>query len=196
MNYFVTAIGTGSGKTAVSAILCHALQADYWKPIQSGMPRDAETVKALCPETKIHEERYLLTQPLSPHAAAAIDKKNILLKDIVAPAAARLTIEGAGGCLAPINDHEFVIEIARGTNAEIIVVADLYLGSLNHTMLTLYYLKQNQYRVKGIILNGDAPTSEDYIQTHSPFPILLKMKPEKTIDREVIEKYSKQLKPI
>jgi len=196
MNYFVTAIGTDSGKTVASAVLCHALKADYWKPIQAGTPRDAETVKALCPEIKIHEERYLLTQPLSPHAAAAIDKKNILLKDIVAPAAAHLTIEGAGGCLAPVNDREFVIEIAKKTNAEVIVVANLYLGSLNHTMLTLYYLKQNQYRVKGIILNGDAPSSEEYIRTHSPYPILLKMKPEKTITREVIEKYSKQLNPL
>lgn len=195
MNYFVTAIGTHSGKTVVSAILCRMLNAGYWKPIQAGMPRDATVVKSLCPEIKIHEEKYLLTQPLSPHAAAAMDKKNIVLKDFVAPTTNDLIVEGAGGCLVPINDNEFVIEIAKEIKAEIIVVANLYLGSINHTMLTLHYLKQNQYNVKGIILNGDAPTSEEYIRSHSPFPILLKMNPEKEITGEVIEKYSTELKP-
>lgn len=194
MNYFVTAIGTDSGKTVVSAVLCRMLKADYWKPIQAGRPRDTEVVKALCPEIKIHEERYLLTQPMSPHAAAAKDGKSILLKDFIAPPAKNLVIEGAGGCLVPINENEFVIEIANTVKAEIIVTANLYLGSINHTMLTLYYLKQNQFCVKGIILNGDAPASEAYIARHSPFPVLLKINREKEMTSEVIEKYSKQLK--
>src|SRR5688500_16142274 len=75
MNYFVTAIGTDSGKTLASAIMCEALQADYWKPVQAGFPRDTETVKNLISNRKsiLHPEQYLLKTPASPHAAAIID---------------------------------------------------------------------------------------------------------------------------
>src|SRR5512138_1430663 len=70
--YFVTAIGTDSGKTLVSAILCEALSADYWKPIQAGLPADADTVRSLVsnPDVLIHSETYRLKTPESPHAAA------------------------------------------------------------------------------------------------------------------------------
>lgn len=47
MNIFVTGIDTDSGKTLASAILCEALHADYWKPVQAGLPRDAERVREL-----------------------------------------------------------------------------------------------------------------------------------------------------
>ena len=71
MNYFVTAIGTDSGKTLVSSIMCKALQADYWKPVQAGYPTDSETVKSLLLDTdsKIHTETYIFKTPASPHAA-------------------------------------------------------------------------------------------------------------------------------
>src|SRR5688572_22212587 len=110
MNYFVTAIDTDSGKTLVSAILCEALKADYWKPIQAGLPRDADAVKGLVTNTeiKIFPERFLLKTPASPHASAKIDGITISLSDFKMPVTANdLIIEGAGGCLVPINDHEF-----------------------------------------------------------------------------------------
>ena len=116
MNYFVTAIGTDSGKTLVSAILTEFLQADYWKPVQSGHPRDTETVQTLVSNelTTFHKETYLLNTPASPHASAKIDGVEIHLDKIIAPATERaLIIEGAGGILVPLNDDDFVIEIGR-----------------------------------------------------------------------------------
>ncbi len=73
--YFVTAIGTDSGKTVVSAIIALALQADYWKPIQSGLPRDTDTVMTLVHNLRsvFHREAYLLSIPISPHAAARLE---------------------------------------------------------------------------------------------------------------------------
>src|ERR1041385_6389291 len=112
MNYFVTAIGTDSGKTFFSAVLCEALQADYWKPVQAGMPRDADTVRSLLSNTvtKIHEETYLLGTPASPHASARRDGVTIHMEMFIAPQTSRdLVIEGAGGCLVPLNDIDFVI---------------------------------------------------------------------------------------
>src|SRR4051812_35331298 len=105
MNYFVTGIDTDSGKTLISAILCEALQADYWKPVQAGFPRDSDTVKSLIsnPITKIHPEKYLLKTPASPHASARIDGVEIVLENFILPLTNnQLIIEGAGGCLVPL----------------------------------------------------------------------------------------------
>src|SRR5687768_6203636 len=65
MNYFVTAIGTDSGKTLACAILCKALAADYWKPVQAGYPTDSETVRFLLADapSKIHKEAYIFKTP-------------------------------------------------------------------------------------------------------------------------------------
>ena len=79
--YFVTGIGTGVGKTVVSAILVEALKADYWKPIQCGELEnsDSDIVRNLISnsQTKIHPETYRLKTPASPHYAAEVEKIKI-----------------------------------------------------------------------------------------------------------------------
>ncbi|MDB5109389.1 MAG: dethiobiotin synthase, partial [Mucilaginibacter sp.] len=74
---FITGIGTGIGKTIISAILVEKLKADYWKPIQSGDLDESDTlkVKSLVSNTKsvFHPEAYRLTQPYSPHKSADLD---------------------------------------------------------------------------------------------------------------------------
>jgi dethiobiotin synthetase len=195
MNYFVTGIDTDSGKTIASAILCKALNYNYWKPIQAGLPKDSEVVKTLAPEITIYQERHLLKTPASPHAAAKIDGVNININDFVLPAESKLIIEGAGGCLVPINDTNFVIDIARHLSTSIILVADLYLGSINHTLLTSKYLKSNNLPVKGIIFNGDENTeSEKIILQHTAYPCLLRIRRESVITSETINKYAARLK--
>lgn len=195
MNYFVTGIDTDSGKTVASAILCEALGYDYWKPIQAGLPKDSETVKALSPNTVIHTEAYLLKTPASPHAAAKIDGINLRIADFQLPKASNLIIEGAGGCLVPVNDSEFVIDIAIKFNSEIILVADLYLGSINHTLLTLHLLKTKKCVLKGIIFNGPPnPESERIILHHAKAPCLLRILPEKELNITAVKKYATLLK--
>ena len=107
MKYFVSAIGTDSGKTLISAIMVEALKADYWKPVQAGLPRDTHTVKSLVSnaQSQFHDETYCLTTPASPHAAAKIDGVSIEISKLKMPEADRdLIIEGAGGLMVPIND--------------------------------------------------------------------------------------------
>lgn len=198
MNYFVTAIGTDSGKTLASAVLCEALSADYWKPVQAGIPKDADTVRSLIsnPDTQIHKETYFLHTPASPHAAAKIDNVEIDLNHFVLPPAKRdLIIEGAGGCLVPLNDNNFVIHIAEKLNTEVILVANLYLGSINHTLLTAYFLKTNHIQVKGIIFNGPPNAeSERIILHHTGYRCLLKIHQEQEVTKDMVIKYAGILK--
>jgi dethiobiotin synthetase len=198
MKYFVTAIGTDSGKTMVSAILCKALQADYWKPVQAGYPTDSETVKSLVSETDsiVHTETYVFKTPASPHAAAALENVKISLNDFVIPNHTRdLIIEGAGGCLVPLNDRDFVIDLANKFSAEIILVSNLYLGSINHTLLSWEAIKQRRLPVKGIVFNGNHnAASERIILHHTGLRCLLHVEQEAFFDATTIEKYSKKLK--
>src|SRR5690606_20807041 len=100
MDYFITAIGTDSGKTLVSAIFCEAFNTNYWKPIQSGQPKDSDTIANLIenPNERIFPEAYFLKTPVSPHQAAEIDSLEIDLDAIKRPSSRiPITIEGAGG---------------------------------------------------------------------------------------------------
>ena len=196
MNYFVAGIDTDSGKTLVSAILCEAFGLDYWKPIQAGFPKDSDTLKTLVPNVVIHPEAYLLKTPASPHAAAKIDGVTIDPKKISLPKTKnRLVIEGAGGCLVPLNEADFVVDLVPQFSAEIILVADLYLGSINHTLLTVHLLQSRKYRVKGIIFNGEPnPESERIILKHAAYRCLLRITKEQTVTQETIKRYAELIK--
>lgn len=197
MNYFVTAIGTDCGKTVVSAILCRALQADYWKPVQAGLPTDADQVKSLVDlkRSVIHPETYRLKTPASPHAAAFIEGKHIQLDHFGLPDhKGDLIIEGAGGCLVPLNDTEFVIDLASKFNTQVILVSNFYLGSINHTLLTFEALKARKLSVRGIIFNGPAnEESQRIILKVTGLKCLLQIHQEPVIDGDVIAKYATKL---
>lgn len=197
MNYFVTAIGTDSGKTLVSAILTEMLHADYWKPVQSGAPRDTETVRALVTneQSKFYKETFLLKTPASPHAAARIDGIEITIDQIVPPISNRdLIIEGAGGVMVPLNDEEVILDMVPKLNAEIVLVSNLYLGSINHTLLTAEVIKSHGYSVKGIIFNGPGnEESERIILLKTGYRQLLKVEQEPVINKEIVKKYAEKL---
>ncbi|MEQ8551209.1 MAG: dethiobiotin synthase [Cyclobacteriaceae bacterium] len=196
-NYFVTAIGTDSGKTVVSAIIAEMLGGDYWKPIQAGYPRDTDTVRELVSNTgsEFHPEAYLLNTPASPHASARIDGVNIDIESIKLPQTENtLVIEGAGGCLVPLNDQEVVADLIPQFRSRVVLVSNLYLGSINHTLLTAEYLHNKGYSVKGIIFNGEEnEESQRIILKKTQLRFLLHVKKEQSIDREMISKYAELL---
>src|ERR1700753_1865673 len=139
---FVTGIGTGIGKTIVSVILVEKLQADYWKPVQSGdlQDTDSDKIRSLVSndKTRIFPEAYRLTQPFSPHKSAAIDNVTIDPDAFVVPVTDNmLIIEGAGGLMVPLNNNFLMIDLIKKLNAEVILVSRNYLGSINHTLLSL-----------------------------------------------------------
>lgn len=199
---FITGIGTDVGKTVVSAIVTEALQADYWKPVQTGsyLSSDAHTVKSLISnnKTKIHPETYKLQQPLSPHAAAELENIKLSLSEIELPKTDNtLVIEGAGGIMVPLNDHEFILDIIKKFDAETILVIQNYLGSINHSLLSIDCLKLHNIKILGIIFNGPShKISEDIIIKYSKLPVLAHIGKEFKITPAVVSKYVSQLKNI
>ncbi|MTI39287.1 dethiobiotin synthase [Fulvivirga lutimaris] len=197
MNYFITAIGTDSGKTLIAAALTKALKADYWKPIQAGFPTDSETVREFTNgEVYIHPEHIILETPASPHAAAAIENRQLKIKDIKLPVTNNnLIIEGAGGCMVPLSNQEMMIELAPYFNAEIVLISNNYLGSINHTLLTVNLIKSRGYSIKGIIFNGPAnKATEDVILDYTKLTCIYKVPQLESIDYQVIDKLSQELR--
>ena len=195
--YFVTAIGTDSGKTLASAILITALKANYWKPIQAGVPSDTDTLRKWFKNEDVtfYNEAFALKKAASPHDAAAEEGIEIKVSDIIIPESMKpLIIEGAGGLMVPLNDDEFMIDLALYTEAEIILVADLYLGSINHTLLSVELLNRRGCKVKGIIFNGPKnAAAEKFILQYANYPLLLTMRPQEVVDESVINRYAIEL---
>src|ERR1700761_8219685 len=167
--FFVTGIGTGIGKTIVSAVLVEKLNADYWKPVQSGDLDNSDTMKVKSlvsnPQTVFHPETYALTQPYSPHKSARLDGIEIDESKFIIPQTYnQLVIEGAGGLMVPLNDRFLMIDLVKKLDVEVVLVSQNYLGSINHTLLSIAVLKQYGIKIKGIIFNGKTdPDSESYI---------------------------------
>ena len=176
--YFVAGIGTGVGKTVASAILCKALKANYWKPFQSGDLEysDTDRVNDLINDTAhiSFAEAYRLPYPVSPHASAERAGITIHADALEIPRHnSTLIIEGAGGLLVPLRYDTLYLDIIPQFEAEVILVSRHYLGSINHTLLSIEALKSRNIRVKGILFNGcEVPETEKVISQTSPWPIL------------------------
>jgi dethiobiotin synthetase len=200
MQIFITGIGTEVGKTIVSAIFTEALEADYYKALQSGNldELDRNTVQNLITNNKsqFHPEKYLLTQPLSPHTSAEIDNIEIDLNKINLPETNNhLIIEGAGGVLVPLNKTQTILDLIKHLKVPVVIVSKNYLGSINHTLLTFEILKANNIKILGIVFNGENNESgENYITKYTQLPILLKVNQEKKLTPKIINNYSQILK--
>ena len=192
---FITGIGTDVGKTVVAAIVTEALKADYWKPVQAGDLEfsDSDRVRSWVSNDSsvFHPNSYALKTPMSPHAAADIDGIRIELGKIRTPQTLNdLVIEGAGGLLVPLNDRETILDLVED-DWKILVVSRNYLGSINHTLLTLEALRARGRKVSGIIFNGEeVPTTESIIQSLGDVPVLGRIDWEEQVDAEVVSKYA------
>jgi dethiobiotin synthetase len=165
---FITGIGTEIGKTIVSAVLVEKLQADYWKPVQSGQLDNSDTmiVQKLISNTKsvFHQEAYRLTQPFSPHLSAALDGIEIDLDKINLPQTEnQLIIEGAGGLMVPLNEKVLMIDLIEKLGAEVVLVSKNYLGSINHTLLSAELLKMRKIKIRSLIISGESNQSTEEI---------------------------------
>ena len=176
---FITGIGTGVGKSVVSAILMNALQADYWKPVQAGFDSgtDSEWINTMVSnqQSKIHEEVYKLKLAASPHIAAKEEGVKIDIDYIVSqmPNVQRpLLIEGAGGLLVPLNEEEFVIDLIKKLRAQVILVSRNYLGSINHSLLTAEACKQKKLDVLGWVFTDQYLNYEEQVAKWSGYPKL------------------------
>ncbi len=198
---FITGIGTDVGKTVISAILTEYLQADYWKPVQSGDLHNSDSMKvrALVSNAKsvFHPERYRLTNPLSPHASAAIDGIQISLDDFELPQTDNnLIVEGAGGLFVPINERDTVIDLIERLKIPVILVSRNYLGSINHTMLSIEALKARNIQIEGIVFNGaSTPATERFIEENTNIPVLFRLEDLSEISQATIKEKANGINP-
>ena len=199
---FVTGIGTDVGKTVVSAILTEALESDYWKPVQAGDLDNSDSIKVknLISNNKtiIHEEGFRLNSPMSPHAAAEIDNIEISLTDFVPPKTTNnLIVEGAGGLMVPLNHTDLIIDLIKQLNMEVVLVSQNYLGSINHTILSIETLKNRDIPVLGIIFNGEENReTEKFILNYANLKCLGRINQHDKVDSDVVLSYKSQFEKL
>ena len=206
---FITGIGTGIGKTIVSAILTEALHADYWKPVQAGFAdgTDALQIKDLISNSTsvIHPELYKLSLAASPHIAARNENVTIKLDLIVekygqlcthySPLTTHyLIIEGAGGIMTPLNENEFVINLIQKLNTKVILVSRNYLGSINHSLLTAAVCEQKNIEAVGWIFNDQYMNYENEIVQWTGYKKIASIPFTKTIDKKFIKEEANKFK--
>lgn len=190
---FITGIGTDVGKTLCAAILVQKFGFSYWKPIQAGNDPQTDTqwMNQLVTRKDItfYPETYQLRTPASPHHAAAVDAVKIYVKDFTLPTEENLLIEGAGGLLVPLNDEgETIAELAKHLNTDVVIVSRHYLGSINHTLLTLEAAKNRGLRVAGIIFNGSENPSTERVILSTGVKFLGRINPTEEVDAAFVQR--------
>jgi dethiobiotin synthetase len=199
MNGIVVAgIGTDVGKTFIAAILTEAIEGDYWKPVQAGSLQftDTDFVRTHISNNKsvMLPEAYLLKTPMSPHAAAKIDGVTIDPRKLQVPGSDnRIIIELAGGIMVPLNDDFLNIDLLKQWEFPVVLVSRTYLGSINHTMLSIAALRQHGLHIAGIIFNGQRNEStEDFILNYTGLPCIARANEEKEINKDVVKRYANE----
>ena len=187
---FVTGTDTSVGKTLASAVLCAALGAAYWKPLQTGAAdgdNDTAEVTRLAdlPPGRVFAPARVYRDPSSPERAAALEGQSVSVADVLPhlPEVRPLVIEGAGGVLVPISAQETMLDLMTALRAgapelAAVVVARSTLGTINHTLLTLQALRQRGLPVAGVILSGPpAPHNAEAIARHGQVRVLAQLPP-------------------
>jgi dethiobiotin synthetase len=192
---FITGTDTGIGKTLVSAILMSGINARYWKPVQSGLAdiTDTEWVRRHTglDDSKFFSETYRLKAPLSPHESAALEGIHIDLEQFIIPKiheGETLIIEGAGGIMVPLNEKVLMTSLMKRCNAPVILVARSGLGTINHTLLSINQLRQENIQIFGVVMNGPQNTSNrDAIEHFGGVKVIAEIEPMETITPEIIK---------
>lgn len=180
--YFVTGTDTGVGKTLVSAALLHAAGTRGWrgiglKPVAAGaflrdgrqVNEDALLLQASASVALDYAQvnPVLLKQAVAPHLAAAEQGVRIDVAALAAHcrAVARLPhdlllVEGAGGWLVPINEHETMADLAEALGWPVILVVGLRLGCLNHALLSAAAIRASGLTLAAWVANTLDPAME------------------------------------
>ena len=178
---FITGTGTDVGKTLTAAIITEALNADYWKPVQAGNLQNSDSKKVASlisnPESVVHPEAVRLNHPLSPHEAARLDGVEINFESMIWPQTSRhLLVETAGGVMSPINDKAAMVDFVSFYNLPVVLIVRNYLGSINHTLMSIDVLKSREVNVVGMIISGyPNQSSQSFITAYSSIPILAQL---------------------
>lgn len=198
---FVAGIGTDVGKSIASAIICQALEADYWKPVQTGSSHgsDMDTVQSLVLNSKsrFHREAYSFKLPLVPYTAAEAEGVEIDPASIVRPKSENLlVVEGAGGVVVPLTMQYTMLDLLISMQLPVILVSKFYLGSINHTLLTVEALRARGIPILGLIFNGmENRTSRALILAYTKLQVIGSLRTETYLDSLVVKGYADEWRP-
>jgi len=198
--FIITGIGTDIGKTVVSAIITQALDASYWKPIQAGDLDNSDSLKVqnwTTDSVTILPEAFKLSHPMSPHAAAELDSVEILKEALQLPLVeGSLIVEGAGGLMVPLNNKGLLlIDLFEEWNLPVIVVSRHYVGSINHTLLTVEALKNRKISIEGIVFVGDEnEATELFILNYTSLKMIARIPLTSEVNTEFIQNQARILK--
>lgn len=192
----ITGIGTSVGKTCTAAIIAHALRGTYWKPVESGTETESDTRTLSALGIPCKEPTYALRAPLSPHQAAeregvVIERERIKIPRVERP----LIIETAGGLLVPLNDNTLALDLFLSWDPLFVIVSNHYLGSINHTLLTISSLRQHNAKILGIVFNGLADEEKERaILRFGELKKIGNLLPESQFNMNTLKKYALQWK--
>jgi dethiobiotin synthetase len=97
--------------------------------------------------------------------------------------------------MVPFNASLLLTDILASSPGKWIIVSRHYLGSINHTLLSVEFLKQRGFYIKGIIFNGTPlPGSEEFILTHTQLPCLGRLRQEHELTPAIIKEYAQAWK--
>ena len=158
---FITGSDTDIGKTVISGILLAGVDAEYWKPIQSGIEDMTDTEwlqeKTGLPKSHFHEETYRLKRALSPHASAAQEGIRVDMEAFHMPRnnkSRHLVVEGAGGLMVPLNEESFMLDLMKKLDIPVLLVTSSRLGTINHTLLSIEHMRRHCLDLLGVVING------------------------------------------
>jgi dethiobiotin synthetase len=176
---FVTGTDTGVGKTLVAGGIAalfreSGIDVGVMKPAESGcrrengvlIPTDAIFLKEMsgCQDELDLITPYALEHPLAPGLAAELERVHIRLEVIreayftLASRHEVVLVEGAGGMLVPLTSDLLMADLVKELGGlPLLVVTRTLLGTINHTLLTLYYIRREGMEVLGIVMNQTCP---------------------------------------
>ena len=200
MNFIIAGIHTGIGKTICSAVLTEALQYDYWKPVQAG---DLESTDSHFIQnhienkrTRIIPEAYRLTIPASPHFAAAQDGVEIVLDKLTLPKSDNsIIVETAGGILSPLSDTLVNLDLIKHLGLPVVLVTNDYLGSINHTLLSVEILRGAKIEILGLVFSGQrVDATRTFIQKYTGLKTLLEIPFFGNLDKKTVIEFVRKTK--
>jgi dethiobiotin synthetase len=183
---FITATGTGVGKTLLTTILCHQLakrgrSVRALKPVVSGFSLDdpysdpalilqslgqkvtQASIAAIAP--------WRFRAPVSPHLAARLEARAFTFADVAAfcrdpkhTGCDLLLIEGAGGVMSPIDDSHTFLDLMAALAYPVILVTGSYLGAISHTLTAICALKSRDIRIQAVVVS-ESETSAGLVET-------------------------------
>ena len=199
MRFIIVGIHTGIGKTVCSAVMTQALGYDYWKPVQAGDLDASDSIfiknHISNATTKIHPEAFRLTEPMSPHAAAKIDNTEITLADFHLPLTSNgLIVETAGGVMSPLSDSLVVLDLVKHLGLPVVLVTQDYLGSINHTLLSIEILRGANVPILGLVFSGEkVTTTRDFIEQYSGLATLFEIPFFEKLDRASVVRFANDI---